>query len=74
MRIKSKVDPNNVPPTSPFYRKEPPITWVSNNTSDIETGVTIMKRYLLLKFEQGDWHGVADAANDIREMLAREKK
>ena len=33
----------------------------------------IMRRYLLLKFAEGDWHGVADAAMDIRELLARRK-
>jgi hypothetical protein len=38
--------------------------------SDIE----VMIAYLLLKVQQRDWHGVADAANDIREMEAREKK
>jgi hypothetical protein len=38
--------------------------------SDIE----VMIAYLLLKVKQKDWHGVADAAMDIREMEAREKK
>ena len=38
--------------------------------SDIE----VMIAYLLLKLKQRDWHGVADAAMDIREMEAREKK
>lgn len=33
----------------------------------------LMKKYLLLKFQEGDWHGVADAAMDIRELLARKK-
>ena len=37
--------------------------------SDIE----VMIAYLLLKVKQKDWHGVADAAMDIREMEAREK-
>ena len=37
--------------------------------SDIE----VMIAYLMLKVKQHDWHGVADAANDIREMEAREK-
>jgi len=39
-------------------------------TSPIE----VMTAYLLLKVKQKDWHGVADAAMDIREMEAREKK
>jgi hypothetical protein len=38
--------------------------------SDIE----VMIAYLQLKIRQRDWHGVADAANDIRVMEAEEKK
>jgi hypothetical protein len=34
----------------------------------------VMIAYLMLKVRQRDWHGVADAAMDIREMEAREKK
>lgn len=30
-----------------------------------------MQKYLLLKFDQRDWHGVADAAMDIREIKAK---
>jgi len=36
--------------------------------------IEVMIAYLLLKVRQRDWHGVADAAMDIREMEAREKK
>lgn len=25
-------------------------------------------RYLLMKVEESDWHGVSDAANDLREL------
>jgi hypothetical protein len=28
-------------------------------------------QYLLMKVEQADWHGVSDAANDLRELEAR---
>lgn len=28
----------------------------------------LYRRYLLMKVEQGDWHGVADAAMDLREL------
>lgn len=28
-------------------------------------------KYLKLKVEQADWHGVSDAANDIREVEAK---
>ena len=31
----------------------------------------VMIAYLMLKVKQRDWHGVADAAMDIREMEAR---
>ena len=34
----------------------------------------IMIQYLLLKVEQKDWHGVSDAANDLREMQAKKEK
>lgn len=30
-----------------------------------------MVQYLLLKVEERDWHGVADAAMDLREMEAK---
>jgi len=38
-----------------------------------QTDSEVMIAYLLLKVKQRDWHGVADAANDIREMEARDK-
>lgn len=37
----------------------------------------IMKDYLFLKIKEEDWHGVCDAANDLREievMICCEKK
>jgi hypothetical protein len=33
--------------------------------------IELMKKYLLMKFETNDYHGVADAAMDIRELLAK---
>ena len=27
--------------------------------------------YLLMKVQQADWHGVSDAANDLRELESR---
>ena len=27
--------------------------------------------YLLMKVQQADWHGVSDAANDLRELEAK---
>jgi hypothetical protein len=35
------------------------------------TDKEVMIAYLLLKIHQEDWHGVADAAMDIREMEAK---
>lgn len=40
----------------------------------LKNKIKIMKKYLLLKFREGDWHGVSDAANDIRELLAKGEK
>lgn len=31
---------------------------------------TVLKTYLLDKFNNEDWHGVCDAANDLRELEA----
>jgi len=39
----------------------------------IKTDREILIDYLLMKARQEDWHGVSDAANDLREMDAREK-
>lgn len=33
----------------------------------------LMIDYLLLKVAEGDWHGVADAAMDLREIEVRAK-
>lgn len=35
------------------------------------TDKEVMIEYLFLKIRQEDWHGVADAAMDIREMEAK---
>lgn len=37
----------------------------------VTTDKAVMLQYLLLKVKQEDWHGVADAAMDIREMEAK---
>lgn len=34
----------------------------------------VMLEYLQLMIARGDWHGVADAAMDLREMEAEAKK
>ena len=45
--------------------------WHEKQTGAAMTDIEIMQAYLMLKVRQGDWHGVADAAMDIREMEAR---
>ena len=42
--------------------------------SPAETDIEVMIAYLMLKVRQRDWHGVADAANDIRVMEAEAQK
>ena len=34
----------------------------------------ILIQYMLMKVRQEDWHGVSDAANDLREMDAKGKE
>ena len=40
----------------------------------LDNAEEIMIDYLLLKVQQKDWHGVSDAANDLREMQAKKEK
>jgi len=40
----------------------------------LDNAEEIMIQYLLFKVEQKDWHGVSDAANDLREMQAKKEK
>lgn len=37
----------------------------------LEEQIEIMIQYLRLKLQNRDWHGVADAAMDIRELEAK---
>jgi len=39
----------------------------------LEEKIKCMRDYLLLKFEEEDYHAVSDAANDLREMIAVQK-
>ena len=39
----------------------------------LDAAEEIMIDYLLFKVQQKDWHGVSDAANDLREMTARKE-
>ena len=42
-------------------------------SSDTKTDREILIDYLLMKAQHEDWHGVSDAANDLREMDASGK-
>ena len=46
-----------------------PTQWAIERGTD--AAEEIMIDYLLLKVQQKDWHGVSDAANDLREMNVR---
>jgi hypothetical protein len=35
--------------------------------------IELMKKYLLMKFHEEDWHGVMDAAADLRELVIKLK-
>jgi len=39
-----------------------------------KTDREILIDYLMMKARQEDWHGMSDAANDLREMDAKENK
>ena len=45
-----------------------------DKVEDTKTDREILIDYLLMKAQHEDWHGVSDAANDLRKMDAREKK
>ena len=44
------------------------------NYSDFETQRRVLIAYLQVMVARGDWHGVADAAMDIRELEAEQKR
>lgn len=40
---------------------------------DLNSRIEILVKYLLMKADQGDWHAVSDAANDLRELEIERK-
>ena len=42
-----------------------------NSLETLQSFKARLVEYLKLKVEQADWHGVSDAANDIREVEAK---
>jgi hypothetical protein len=41
--------------------------------TDYETQRAILMEYMQVMIARNDWHGVSDAANDLRELEAEEK-
>jgi hypothetical protein len=41
--------------------------------TDYETQRAILMEYMQVMIARGDWHGVSDAANDLRVLEAEEK-
>ena len=44
--------------------------YLSHRIEQLEYQKTKMQEYLLIKFYNDDWHGVADAAMDLRDIEA----
>lgn len=41
------------------------------SASKLQEAIKVMEAYLRMKLDQRDWHAVADAAMDLREMEAQ---
>ena len=46
---------------------------VDKDYLDYETQRAILLEYMQVMIARGDWHGVSDAANDLRVLEAEEK-
>jgi hypothetical protein len=46
---------------------------VGKDYSDYETQRNILLEYMQVMIARSDWHGVSDAANDLRVLEAEEK-
>ena len=53
----------------PLHHKDPVTGFIALPT--LEEQLEVLMKYLNLKVAVRDWHGVADAAMDIRELEAR---
>lgn len=58
------------------YGSEPTDEYLAKHAYEVilKEDIETMKAYLLLKFNEGDWHAVSDAANDLRVMEAKLQK
>ena len=50
------------------------VATVIRGTEDYKEKKKHLVKYLLMKVVEEDWHGVSDAANDIRVLEAKEEK
>jgi len=46
---------------------------VVSKIKEVEARLEFMKKYLQVKFDVSDWHGVEDAGSDIRDLEAEKK-
>ena len=46
---------------------------MNKDYSDYETQRAILMEYMQVMIARGDWHGVSDAANDLRVLEAEQK-
>lgn len=44
---------------------------MNKDYSDPAVQIEVLKEYMKVMIALGDWHGVSDAANDLREIEAR---
>jgi hypothetical protein len=51
-----------------FAREDRPMT---TDYADPEVQIQVLKEYMMVMIALDDWHGVSDAANDLREIEAR---
>ena len=49
------------------------ITEINKHIETIDKSIMTLTTYLLCKVNDNDWHGVADAAMDIRDLEAKKK-
>lgn len=44
---------------------------IKQQIDKLEAKIHLLTQYLRLKLEEEDWHGVEDAASDIRDVVAQ---
>lgn len=67
---KYRVSPKDNPEPDPAYTGNP----FNRHYNAPAVQIEVLKEYMMVMIALGDWHGVSDAANDLREIEAREWK